>query len=44
MNLRISKRADAALDAIWHYIARNNPPAAFDTCADHRIIYEEHPP
>lgn len=28
MNLRISKRADADLDAIWHYIARDNPPAA----------------
>ncbi len=28
MNLRISKRADADLDSIWQYIARDNPAAA----------------
>jgi len=28
MNLRISKRADADVDSIWQYIARDNPPAA----------------
>ncbi len=28
MILRISRRADADLDAIWHYIARDSPAAA----------------
>lgn len=28
MNLRVSKRADTDLDAIWQYVARDNPAAA----------------
>lgn len=36
MNYRISRRADADLDAIWDFIARDNPKAADRVEADFR--------